>query len=765
MPVKADQDRQRPPRIIGTRPPRHDGVDKVTGRALFGADLKPAGILYGKILRSPHAHARIVSLDATPALSVPGVYAVVTSADLPPPEKRVVELGHGSFDVRDAQENTLASGKVRYCGQPVAAVAATSLQIAEQAIRQIEVAYEPLPAVFDVRAAMSEGAPLVQEDLFTSDTDGRASTPSNVAGHVRFEKGDVESGFRTAEKVFHAEFTTGLVHQGYLEPQVATAHWGADGTLTVWCSTQGGFSAQAQTAEVLGIPVSRVKVVPMEVGGAFGGKIGIYLEPVAALLSRKSGRPVKMTMDRREVFEATGPTPGSYLEVQLGATRTGRIVAARAHMAFEAGAFAGSSYVAAMLTIFGPYDIEHVVIDGYDVLVNKPRTAAYRAPCATQAAMACETLIDEVAEWADIDPLEIRRINAAREGTVRADGEAFPRIGYEETVATARAHSHYSSPLGGPNRGRGVASGYWFNVGMQSGVNVAVNADGTVSLASGSVDLSGTRTSVAMQLAEVLGIGAEDVRPHVVDTDSVGYNDVTAGSRVTFATGLAAIQAAKDIQNRMAERAAMLWDAPRGDVIVEGGMYRLRDGSRSMSFKELAGRLAETGAGPVVGHGSERPDDAAGGAFATHVVDVEVDPDTGKVTILRYTAVQDAGKAVHPGCVEGQMQGGAVQGIGWALSEEYCYDERGRMENPSFLDYRMPTTADVPWIDTVIVEVPNPGHPFGVRGVGEVPIVPPPAAIANAVYRATGVRFRDLPMKPSRVLAAILAKADGSTGE
>jgi CO/xanthine dehydrogenase Mo-binding subunit len=502
----------------------------------------------------------------------------------------------------------------------------------------------------------------------------------------------------------------------------------------------------------------------MEVGGAFGGKISIYLEPVAALLSRKTGRPVKMTMDRNEVFEATGPTPGSQIKMKLGATRDGRIIAAQADMAFEAGAFAGSGYVMGMLTVFGPYDFENILIDGYDVVVNKPKTEAYRAPCATAAAMATESLLDEVAEWAGLDGLAVRELNAAREGTIRADGLAYPRIGYRETLEAAMKHPHWQTDVGGSHRGRGVASGYWFNICLRSSVNAAVNEDGTVSLVCGSVDLSGTRTSIAMQLAEVLGIPAEKVAPRIVDTSAVGINDVTGGSRVTFASGLAAIAAGKQIKEEMSNRAALLWKASPHDVLVEDDLYRLRDGSQSATFAELASQLAATGAGPVVGQGSVWEENSVGGGFGTHIVDVEVDPDTGKVTILRYTAVQDVGKAVHPDYVEGQIQGGVVQGIGWALNEEYYYDGEGRVVNTSFLDYRMPTSTDVPMIDPVIVEVPNPGHPFGVRGVGEVPIIPPPAAIANAIYRAVGVRFRQLPMKPSRVLRAILEKSGADPG-
>jgi xanthine dehydrogenase molybdenum-binding subunit len=425
-------------------------------------------------------------------------------------------------------------------------------------------------------------------------------------------------------------------------------------------------------------------------------------------------------------------------------------------MAYEAGAFPGSPIGAGMMCIFAPYDIPNAVIDGFDVVVNKPKTAAYRAPGATNAAFASETVIDEICEQLRIDPLQFRLKNAAKEGTRRADGPTYPRIGYVETVQAALASDHYQTPLEGPNVGRGVASGFWFNVGFQSSVTINVTGDGEVTLVEGSTDIGGTRTSIAMQAAEVLGLPAEDVHPIVVDTDSVGYTDVTGGSRTTFATGYAAVEAARDVVRQMSERAARLWKVEPQDVSFAAGVFHnAKDPSARLTFKEVAAQLGRTG-GPVVGRATVAPR-GVGGAFATHIVDLQVDPETGKVTILRYTAVQDAGTAIHPSYVEGQMQGGVVQGIGWALNEEYVYNDTGTMANASFLDYRMPTSLDLPMIDTIIVEVPNPGHPFGVRGVGEVPIVPPPAAIANAIHRAMGVRLRQLPMSPGRVTMELLA--------
>jgi CO/xanthine dehydrogenase Mo-binding subunit len=744
-----------PYKVIGTRPIRHDGVDKVTGRAKYGADIHLSGLIYGVVLRSPHAHARIKSVDVSTAVALPGVRAVVTHKDLRDPGDHILELGEGAVNLRHLSNNILAADKVLYRGHAVAAVAADTVHIAEQAASLIKINYEVLPAVLDVEAAMKPGAPLLHADLFTDELGQTAKTASNVAKHFRFEKGDIAKGFVAAKVVIEREFHTATVHQGYIEPHNATAMWNADGHITVWTSTQGSFTVRQQVAELVGVPISRVKVIPMEIGGGFGGKIRVYLEPVAAILSRRTGKPVKVLMSRADVFEGTGPTPASYIRVKLGVGGDGKIAAAEAYMAYEAGAYPGSPIGAGAMCIFACYDVPNGLIDGYDVVVNKPQTSAYRAPGATNAAFALETVIDEACEKLNIDPLEFRLKNGVKEGSRRVDGPVFPRVGMIETAQAVKDSEHWNTPLSGKNRGRGIASGFWFNCGLKSSASATVNPDGTVSLVEGSTDIGGSRTGIAMQLAETLGIAATDVVPTVGDTDSVGYTDVTGGSRVTFATGYAAYEAARDIQRQMAERAARIWDVDPAKVCYENGGVTGPEGKR-FTFKELASQINKTGE-PIVGRGAVDPE-GCGGAFATHVVDVEVDPDTGKVDIIRYTAAQDVGTAIHPSYVEGQIQGGTVQGIGWGLNEEYFYDASGTMRNSTFLDYRMPTCYDLPMIDTLVVEVPNPGHPYGVRGVGEVPIVPPPAALANAIYRAVGVRMKQLPMSPPNVLKEILQK-------
>ena len=746
-------------KVIGTRPIRHDGTEKVTGRAVYGGDVRLADMLHGQVLRSPHAHARIKRIDTSRAEALEGVRAVTSVADLPATDRdEIIDLGEGPARLKFMRDNVLASDKALYRGHPVAAVAATNPHIAEEALSLIQVEYEVLPPVINVLSAMKDDAPLLHEDLSTQEGGEDTGKKSNIAQHLQHRLGDPEKAFAEADVVVEHEFNTATVHQGYIEPHNATAMWNPDGYLTVWTSTQGSFAAQKQIGAILDHPISKIKVVPQEIGGGFGGKIPVYLEPVAALLSRKTGHPVNLIMARADVFESTGPTPGSYVRVKLGADRSGKLVAGEAYLAFEAGAYPGSPMFCGVMCVFSCYEIPNGQIDGYDVVVNKPRSFAYRAPCSTQVALATETVMDEIARRLNMDPLELRLKNAAQEGTRRVDGLVYPRIGCRETLEALQNNPHYKAPLDGPNRGRGIAIGYWFNVGLKSAVTASVNSDGTVNLVEGSTDIGGTRTSVAMQFAEVLGLPAEDVNPQVGDTTQIGYTDVTGGSRVTYATGWAAYEAAHDVKNQMIERAALLWEEDKDDVeFADGVFFHKSKTGKKLSFKELSGQLGETG-GPVVGRATVDPATGVGGSFAANIVDVEVDPETGKVEVLRFTVAQDAGKAIHPSYVEGQMQGGSVQGIGWALNEEYFYNDQGVMTNSTFLDYRIPTSLDLPMIETIIVEVPNPGHPFGVRGVGEASIAPPPAALANAIYNAVGVLLPELPMKPDRMVAALQGK-------
>ena len=734
-------------KVVGKRPIRHDGYDKVTGKALYGADIQLPGLIHGMILRSPHAHARILSIDTSRAEAHPDVRAVVTSKDLAPTEDKPLVLGSGPpVNLSHLSGNVLAKDKVLYKGHAVAAIAASTPHAAEDALSLIDVEYEVLPAVSNVEDAMKPDAPRLHD-----------SFERNIASHNQITLGDVKKGFEEADVVIEREYRTKTVHQGYIEPHSATAWWTPDDKITVWCSSQGHFPIRERTAAVLGVPVGQIKVVPLEIGGGFGGKTTIYLEPVAALLSRKTGHPVKLTMSRAEVLEASGPTSGTYMKLKMGATKEGRLTAAQTSLMFEAGAYPGSPVGAAAQCMFSPYDIENVHIDAYDVVDNKPKTTAYRAPGAPSAAFAAETVVDEICEKLSMDPIDFRILNAAKEGTRRATGLVNPLIGCIETAEAAKNHEHYSAPLEGPNRGRGIASGFWINGTGPACATANVNFDGTVNLIIGSVDIGGTRPVAAQQFAEVLGLPVEDINPQVGDTESIGFTSMTGGSGAAFKTGWASYEAAQDVKRQMIERAAQLWETSADEVeCVDGVFQHTSDPELKFTFKELAELVPETG-GAIVGRANLDPR-GAGSTFATNIVDVEVDPDTGKVTILRYTAVQDAGKAIHPSYVEGQIQGGVVQGIGWALNEEYYMGEDGEMQNSSLLDYRMPTALDLPMIDTVIVEVPNPAHPYGVRGAGEVSLVPPLAALANAIYHAVGVRMDTLPMNPAAVVKALVKK-------
>jgi CO/xanthine dehydrogenase Mo-binding subunit len=751
-------------KVIGTRPIRHDGTDKVTGRAAYGADIRLTGMLYARVKRSPHAHARIKSIDASKALALPGVKAVITAADFPAIPPGAMTFGEaGPQPMRYQIENYMANGKALYRGHAVAAVAAIDAHIAEDALDLIDVEYEVLQPVIDVREAMHEGSPILHDEMRTKDAtagpEGVPDRPSNIASHAQFKKGDIEKAFGEADVVLEREYTAQMFHQGYIEPHNATAYWNKDEQLTVWCSSQAPFPFRNQLATLMKVPTAKVTVIPMEIGGGFGGKLYMYLEPLAALLSKKTGKPVKMTMTRDEVFEATGPTPGGYMRVKFGAKKDGTITAAQAYLAYEAGAFPGSPVGGGMRGIFAPYNFPNVQIDGYDVVVNRPKTAAYRAPGTPAGMFAGESLVNELAKQLDIDPMDLRIKNAAHDGDEMPWGGNWGTIGNLQVMEAIKNHPHYKAELQGPNRGRGVSLGYWGNAGMESSSSASVNGDGTLNLVLGSVDIGGSRPALAMMLAETIGVTAEDIKPRVVDTDSVGFNMFTAGSRTAFAGGWAAYELGIEIRKQMVARAAKIWECSVDDVeYADDGIIKGPKDSegkdRSFTFKELSGQLGRTGGTIDVSVNVQKS--GVGPSFAGHICDLEVDPDTGKATVLRYTAIQDVGTAIHPSYVEGQIQGGVAQGIGMALSEEYVYNADGRMLNSSYLDYRMPTALDLPMIETVLVEVPNPGHPYGVRGVGEVPIVPPLAAVQSAMEEATGINFTEVPMSPRVVLEAML---------
>ena len=745
---------------IGSRPIRHDGLDKVTGRARFGADYTLPGMLWGVFVRSPHAHAKILSIDSSRAESVPGVHAVITAADFPDVPMDWIPAGSTGLDFGANARTVLAREKVLFHGHAFAAIAASTVEIAREAAELIDVEWEVLKPVLTLDEALAPDAPILHEGQETMGGGDKPEGDSNISNQVIFEGGDVEAGFAQADVIVEGTFVTPMVHQGYIEPHACLANVKEDGTSEIWATTQGAFGVKSEVSMITGTDPNTIKVTPTEIGGGFGGKIAVYLEPAALVLSRKAGRPVKMTMTREEVFRGTGPTSGSRMWARLGAKADGTMVAAETRLEFEAGAFRGGSVGAACMTIFSPYTIPNFKILGLDIVLNKPRVGAYRAPGAPIGSFAGESLIDELARKLDRDPIELRLQNAVEEGERAKFGPVFGPIGFKETLEAIREHPHYKAELG-PDQGRGVGAGYWFNAGMQSSATVSVNNDGSSIVRTGNPDIGGSRASLALMTAEELGIDVTRVRPMVGDTDSVGYCDVTGGSRVTYATGMAVIDAARQVIDHLRARAATIWNVELDSVEWQDGNAVAINGAGekgSLSLAEIAAKMHLTG-GPILASASVSPP-AAGAAFGVHLCDVEVDRETGVSRVIRYTVAQDAGKAIHPTYVEGQFQGGAAQGIGWALNEEYLWDADGKIDNASFLDYRVPVASDLPMIDTIIIEVPNPLHPYGVRGVGETPIVPPLGTVANAMCDATGVRFRALPLSPPRVLEA-LETADG----
>ncbi len=737
---------------IGTRTIRPDGADKVTGRATYSADNTMPGMIWGKILRSPHAHARIKSIDTSKAEALPGVKAIVTAKDFVdfPLDKSVML---GIQDMRWMARNVMAKEKALFHGHPVAAVAAINEQVAAEACALIAVDYEVLPHAIEIEDAIKPDAPILHDWV------QHEGKPSNIAGTMVLKTGDIEKGFAEADIIVERTFTTRPVHQGYIEPHACTVSHAADGRVTIWSSSQGQFMVRAMTALLTGIPQSNIRAIPAEIGGGFGAKTIVYLEPVAVLLSKKSGRPVKIVMSRDDVQRATGPAPGSLMTVKIGAKKDGTLVAAKGEFYLQAGGLPGSPLRGPVGCSFAAYAIPNILSTGYDVVSNRSKVAAYRAPGAPHGAFAAESVLDEIAEKLGIDPLDMRVRNSAKPGDKAIYGPNFGDVTFIETVDAIRKHPHYKAPLDknprpGVKRGRGVASGFWYNAGGESSVQVNITEDGNVVVTTGHPDVGGSRASIANVVAELLGIEHGRVNVIIGDTQTIGFSNLTGGSRVTFASAMVATSACEKVVAQLKDRAAKIWKIEAEAVKWEDGMA-LPAGDNAgkfppLSLKDLAAKANEMG-GPI-GNQTQLNTTGADPGFATHCVDVEVDVDLGIVRVLRYTAAQDVGRALHPGYVEGQIQGGVVQGIGWALSEEYLYDKNGKVDNATFLDYRMPVCSDVPMIEALVIEIPNSKHPQGVRGVGEAPIVPPLAAIANAVYDALGKRFTALPMSPPKVV-------------
>ena len=746
-----------PLKVIGKRLPRVDAGERVTGRAVYPADLTRARLAAGRIKRSPHAHARIVRIDASKALALPGVLAAVTAADFPViAPGTIIPFGETGSDAWISAVTVMARDRVLWRGHPVAAVAAVDAYTAAKAIELIDVEYELLPPVMDIVAATAADAPVIHSEHKPKGFDAGATAPRNAGGRTLIERGTTATALASAKMVTEMNVVVDTAHQGYIEPHACVAEADATGFVTLWASTQGAFTTEIQTAVLLGLPQSQIKVIPLELGGAFGGKITVHVEPIAVKLAQLCGRAVKIVTTREEVLGGgSGPGAAARIGVRVGADGDGRITAIDGHYVLDTGGLPGTPTTLVMQASAAPYQCANLRLEGLDIMTNKPRTEAYRGPGGIQAAFAMEQAVDELALKLKIDPLEMRRRNAAVTGSTMPIGTPFPSIGLTTIIDRVAAHPSWSEPLkpGKLPRGRGLSLGYWRGTSMTSAAHVTMSGDGRPMVVMGAVDISGTRTTMAQVAAEEFGLSIDDVHVETGDTKNAGYTDVSAGSRVGRTMAAAVSEACRDALAQLAQRAAEKLQCTAADLTYAAGAFRVASkGGAAINLHDLMRATLTEGA--IIGRGvsTKLP---LGVEVAAHVCDLEVDPETGHVTILRYTAFQDVGRALNPAAVEGQIEGSVAQGLGWALTEGFVYAADGRLLNASLLDYRMPTALDLPTIDCVLLETPVPGVPYGVRGVAEVPIVPVAAAVGNAIRRAVGVRMTEMPMTPERVRAAI----------
>ena len=755
--------------VIGKSLPRVDALEKVTGAAQYGADVLLPGMLYGKFVRSKHPHAKILHIDTSEAEKLPGVRAIITQED--------VESGRRVF----------ATDKVLYLGEPIAAVAATDPDIAEEAVDLIKVEYEVLPVVQDVMEAIKPSAPHLHSGdtkdgptrraikaklkKFEDDSSQDHSTEIdelnaqlkdledelyyNISAETHSAAGDIEQGFAESDLVVEDTYIIPRVHQTYMEPHVSVADVESTGKVTVWASTQGPFAIRSGIAGTLGIPLNQINVIPTTMGGGFGGRFGVVLTHVpAVLLSQKTGRPVKIQMTREEEFTDGRPAPGCVIKLKTGVKNDGTILAREGLAFWDSGSISGAS-IGSTIRLRGVYKFPHLRVDAYGVYTNKSGTAAYRAPGTPQVAFAGESQLDEIARRLNLDPVEFRLKNMRVEGDPVPAGAKEPKVGYKETLQAVADAVDWKNRTKGPNQGWGVAIGDWTNGCGPGGMYVSIHEDGSARIFHGSIDITGTDTALAQIVAEVLTLPYDEVTITRGDTDSAPYATGSGGSVVTFTMGNTAKLAAEDTRQRLLELAAERLNMSIDDLELKDGKVStvVGDPPKSIGFGELAAYSLSTTGGPIIGKGSfaRKPSTPA---LAAQIAKVEVDPDTGRIKVLKMASSQDVGFAINPMAVEGQIEGGTVQGYAWATMEEMQYNENGNV-NPGFVDYRVPTTADLPTVESVIVEVESPHGPFGAKGVGEPPITPTLATMANAVADAVDVRITELPMKPEKVVETL----------
>jgi CO/xanthine dehydrogenase Mo-binding subunit len=752
---------------VGVAIPRPDGPEKVTGRVQYVADIQAKGMLHAKLLRSPHAHAKIVSIDTSRAKALPGVRAVVTAKDIPHLKKKAPTRAHA----------VLAIDRVVFMGQPVAAVAADEPAIAEEALDLIQVEYQVLPAAVDPLKSMLPGAPPVADAGTEADTSealahsavaiAKSEAPAkavNISQQARLQRGDPAKGFAESDHVLEKTYRVPMVHQGYLEPHAVLAEWDRNGLLTLWASTQGSFNTRSEVSDVLGIPENRIRVIPVECGGGFGGKIRALCEPITAVLAKVTGRPVRYVMTRREELEAGMPAPQVIIKLKTGVKRDGTLMAIDAETVIDSGAFSGAVLAVSAVFLGSMYKWPSFDIRGYEVLTHKPSVAAYRAPVAPQTIFAIESQMEQIARDLNLDPVEFRMRHLIQEGDPMVNGQPWQNNGAKQVLSRIAAHPHWktrrewvAAGKNGKRRGVGLALGGWLGGLQPTGATVRLNPDGSLAVLTGQVDIAGTNIALAQIAASAYGVDTDQVRITTGDTDTAPVTGLSAGSKTIYTVGAAVLQAAEDARRQTFEIAAKELEASIHDLELVDGKVTVRgmpDKGITLATIGKKGNLYMSKTPPVLGKANPAFSQQAPG-FAAQLARLEVDPDTGEVTLLDFVVVQDVGKAINPIGVEGQMQGGAVQSLGMALTEGLIFDDSGRLTNPSLLDYRKLTAADLPNLETIIVEVPAPAGPFGARGVGEPPIIPAPAAIANALQDAIGARLTELPLSPERIALAL----------
>lgn len=723
-------------KVLGKGVIKTDAIDKVTGRALYTADLVLPNMIYGVFVRSTYAHARIKRIDTTKAWKVPGVLAIITQEQLSKDFALVVEEEvHAAQRIR----RLFASDKVRYYGEKIALIGAETLEAAKEAASLVEVDYEPLPAVVDPREAVKEGAPLVWEDR--EPVQGpNGELLYNVISENHYEQGNVEKGFAESDYVFEDEFYVHRVHQTYLEPQATIASIDEKGKITVWTSTQGIFAVRSNIARSLGIPLSRINVIGMTIGGGFGAKFGGIVDVYAVLLTLFTKRPAKIVYTRTDEFLDATPAPGLYVKIKTGVKSDGTILARYVYALWNVGVSGGASWATGAFARL--YKTSNVKWDAYEIATNTPPTGAYRAPGFPQVLFAGETQINKIAQELGIDPVEMRLKNLR---------EDIP--GVKETLMAVVDKCQWFNREKEKNEGWGIALGHWQNASSPASAFVFIDEDGSAKIFCGMMDINGTETAVSQIVAETLKVNYEDVTFVRGDTDSAPFSPPSGGSTITFSVGNAAKRAAEDALNQMLEIAAEQLGVKLEDLEVgEKKIWVKSDPERSLSFAEIVRSAMRSLKGAIIGKGTFGAEPSNLATFA-QTVKVKVDSETGEMKILASYQALDVGRVVNSTMCEGQVEGGIAQSISWASMEEMKYDEQGRIINPDLADYQIPTMADVPLqVKTTLLEFPSEHGPYGVKGIGEPPITLGLTAVASAVADATGFWILEAPITPERII-------------